>query len=197
MKLTVDFAFEGFKTLKTAPWAVPAWGCIILLAYAIGAAGLLPFAVPTIQKMINNGPVTDPSVVVTLMAQLILPYFLFILALLLAYNIVACAIYRIVLNRPKPNFAWVRLGSDEFRNIVVHILFGFIFMGVYMAALLGGGLAGGLVGYLLSLLNKDLMGLGLFLGIASGVVVMMWVLIRLSLFAIISFDRKQIDLFGS
>ena len=197
MKLTVDFAFEGFKTIQKAGFNIVAWGGLLGLALLIGLGSFVPLALPAILQLSKGGQITDPMAVMGLFSALILPYFLLLIVLLVAYSVVACAVYRVVLGEPKTSFAYLKLGEQEWRNIGVNFLFALIFMAIYLGVLVAGSLAGGLIAVLLSLINKDLAPLGVFVGIAVALVAMVWILIRLSLFSVQTYADKKLNLFGS
>ncbi|EGF90327.1 putative membrane protein [Asticcacaulis biprosthecium C19] len=194
MKLDIEFAFEGFRILRKRPWAVAAWGVVFLLANLIGFGSFVPLALPALIQLFNSsGSAPDPAVIASLIAGLILPYIVLFIVMILAGAVVSCAVFRAALTDEKPGFGYLRLGGDEFRLILVHIIFSLMFVGFYLVC----AIVGGILTFAFSQIDEDLAGLGVGLTILLGLGVMIWLMVRLSLFSVQSFDEKRINLFGS
>lgn len=194
-KLDIEFAFEGFRLLRQRPWVVLLWGTVFLVANIIGFGSFVPLLLPMIEQLSSGPP--DPAMMPGLISRMILPYLILIVVITLGSVIVSCAIYRTVVHGDKGPFGSLRLGGDELRMIAVHLLFGFIFMGLYAVCLLIGGLTGGLLTAAIGTTNQDLAWLGLIPGIVIIIALLVWLMLRLSLFSVQSFDEKRINLFGS
>jgi hypothetical protein len=195
-KLDIEFAFEGFRIISRRPMAVLAWGVVLLIVNVAGFGSFIPLMVPAIEQLAAAGS-PDPTLMPAILARMILPYFILLAVMIIGGAVVSCAIFRTALDGTKGRFGNLRLGGDEVRMIVVHLLFAFVFFGIYLACLLAGGVIGGGLGVALNAVNEDLVAIGVFIGIAVMVALMIWILLRLSLFAVQSFAEKTINLFGS
>ncbi|ESQ91727.1 hypothetical protein ABAC460_05145 [Asticcacaulis sp. AC460] len=196
MRLDIEFAFEGFRIIRKQPLAVAAWGLVFLVANIVGFGALIFFALPTFVQLFSMSAAPDPAVMSGLMLSLIPPYLIMFVVIGVSGAVVSCAVFRAALTDEKPGFGYLRFGGDELRMILIHIIYVLLFLGVYAAlAIVGVALGAGF-----SLIDEDLMPLGVLIAIVAiiaGIGLMIWLMIRLSLFSVQSFDEKRINLFGS
>ena len=202
MALTVDFAFEGFRIIRQRPWLILFWGGILLLEHVASMVILFYVSGPQLLDLIHQIPtlVSDPKTFKTFMqyyGQLDPGIWLMMPIGLLVRAVVVCAIYRSVLDDSKAGFGFVRLGWPELRQVLMIIGFFFITFATEMVCLLAGGIVGGILGFLLNLLAKPLIVVGVVVGIFAGICVFLWILLRLSLLYVQSFDQNRFNFFGS
>ncbi|ESQ76384.1 hypothetical protein [Asticcacaulis sp. AC402] len=193
MRLDIEFVFEGFRIMRKRPWAVAEWGLVFLVANLIGFGSFAALAIPAFIQMSNLSGTPDPAVLAGLFGSLILPYFILFIVMILAGAMVSCAIFRTTLSDDKPGFGYLRLGGDEIRWILSHIVHALLFFAVYAAF----AVVGVALGFVFRLIDENLFGLGIFLAVVLGFGVTVWLMIRLSLFSAQSFAEKRINLFGS
>ncbi len=197
MNLSIDFAFEGFRIIRQRPWLILFWGVILLIGNAAVITTLISMAGPALASLQSPGNSADPAASLAALQHLLPAYGVILPLALLLQSILSCAIFRAVLEKSSSSFGYVRLGGDEIRLIVLYICFIFVMIGAEIVCIGAGAIAGALLGLLLGMVSKTLAGIGMFLGIAAGVIALIWVVLRLSLFAVQSFDQKKINLFGS
>lgn len=197
MALDIDFAFEGFRILKRKPLLIPIWGLVFLLGLVVGLGGLFGLGYPAFQRLTQMGSTPDPTAMMTIMPMLIGPYLILFIAMILSQSVVQCAIFRAALEEPQTTFGYLKLGGDEGRNILVNLVFAIVFMGIYLGVFLACGAVTWVLVTLLTLINKNLAGLGVFVGVLAGICSMFWIMVRLSLHSVQSFEKKRFDLFGS
>ncbi|MGA9657608.1 MAG: hypothetical protein WBQ60_00705 [Asticcacaulis sp.] len=196
MKLTFDFAFEGFRLIRQRPILLAFWGALSLAGYSLMTWILVQQAgVPLseLMTMFAAGTQPDPMAAATLM-QAIIPAFLLCLPVyILMSSILMCAIYRASTQEDGGQFGFLALGQAEIRIMIVRaatmfllgaVLFGGAFVGTILAIIIGAGSAEG---------GKALQALSYIFALGA----MIWTGLRLSLNAPLSFDTQRIDIFGS
>ncbi|MDC7675010.1 hypothetical protein [Asticcacaulis machinosus] len=199
MALTLDFAFEGFRIIRERPMLILFWAPVLLLSQVMSTVILILMAGPEFMAMMemqrNNGA-TDPDAVMSMLSlmQKVTPATAaaFIVSMLFS-AIVLCAVYRAVLGGTGDRAGFLKFGKDELRQIVVSVLllcFVVLLAIVSTIALLilGSVLIGGL-----SVPNTVVASVT---GVVS-VAFYIWLLVRLSLIPVQSFDQGRINFTGS
>ncbi|HVZ29697.1 MAG TPA: hypothetical protein VG839_04845 [Asticcacaulis sp.] len=201
MKLSIDFAFEGFRIVRQKPQVVLAWGVISLIGNGLALYALMAMAGPAFQdlmKMQGSAAATqDPQAVLAVFAKLLPAYGVMILVAVIMGAIITCAVFRCVLESGKGGFGYLALGGDEIRQILLSIVNIFLIVGLELAALLAAGIIGGLIGLVLSMLAKPLAAIGFVVGFVIFIWFFCWGLLRLSLNSAQSFAEKKFNAFGS
>ncbi|ESQ91728.1 hypothetical protein ABAC460_05150 [Asticcacaulis sp. AC460] len=183
MALSLDFAFEGFRTIRERPRLILLWGAVALTGHAVAVASLIHRAGPSIMQMqaLQGSAPADAQRLEGVAAGL--PgVALFFTVYLITGAILATAAARAALNPQDDRWGYLRFGLDEIRMFAVHALM--VLMALFML------MFGGTLGYI-----------GGETGIATGMFaaggVILSLSIRLSLNGPQSLDRKVLDLFGS
>ncbi len=201
MKLSIDFAFEGFRIVRQNPMVILAWGIVSLIVNGIAFYTLIAMAGPALQELMkvqtNPAAAQDPQAVFALLGQLMPALCIAILIGVVVGAVIMCAVLRCVLEPGKGGFGYLALGGDEIRQIVLGIINVFLFFGLYIAALIAATLVGGIVAVVLSLLAKPLAVIGVIVGVVVFIWFFCWAMIRLSLNSAQSFVEKKLNVFGS
>ena len=184
---TTDAAFEGFRLTREQPRAVAAWAGLFVVFSLISAWLLVSTVGP--QFMSLQAASQNPTGLSEADAAKILPFYAMVMPVLLVFwSVILCAIYRTVLRPAEGGLGRLRFGADEFRMISLTVILwvlmalGFFFVGLFASlgmAAAGGGVAVNLFG-----------ALSLTGGLALGV----WVLVRLSLAAPMTFVTGELHL---
>ncbi len=188
-----DAAFEGFRIIQREPKSVLAW---IAFQIVVGLLVVLPFVLVLLWLGLDRvAPGTAPSG--ALLSGIILCGLILAPLMLLMVSVMTCAVYRCVLRPDDQGLFRMRLGGDEVRVALLWLILSLFAVGVYVAAVLvfvflgvafGAGSQGG--GSATGVLVLVLMGLA-FLG------AFIWVAVRLSLAAPMTFAQGKLQVFGS
>ena len=211
MPLSLDFAFEGFRIIREKPKLVLFWGLVLLIGGVLIQILMVAIAGPDFDRMQALGPERvmtlmaapnpDPAMMAMMQRGAVaslaaIPIFLVTSAIL------SCAVFRAIWiqgsgsmqgsevgARANDRFGYLTVGADEVRQLIVTVLYyllGFIlFLAVSIAASLVASVTGAAAPAVAGALTL------------AGLVVVFLIMVRLSLCAVQSFDRKTIDLFGS
>jgi hypothetical protein len=187
-----DTAFEGFRITRERPAAVGVWILIEIVVLAITA--LIMAGNPAYAQMaaLMSNAQADPQATIaalrvlapSLMSTALMTTPLSVVASIILRN----AVYRAVLRPSEHNLAYLRVGLDEVRVLLVTlaialIAMGLTFLGTFAVALLASlGTAGALFGGL---------------AMVATVVGVFYVVLRLSLAGPQTFAERRIDLRGS
>lgn len=190
-----EAAFEGFRLTREHPRAVVAWA-IAYFAFTLGIAILTIAwtgkdfaALQTLSQAAN--PDADELLGVL---QKLTPYFLVVLPLqVVFFAVLNCAIYRAVLRPDERGMGYFHLGPDEFRMVALAIIMFLLWLFAIFLVVFVGGLAAGTLGVFGGQAGAFLGGL---VG-AAAVGTAIWVLVRLSLAAPMTFDQRRLVVFGS
>jgi hypothetical protein len=178
----------AFGLIRERPGAVAVWGVVYivgtLVSYAIG--GLIMGA-----GMMMPGQPVDPTTMMAPGAGVFLGAFLLYLLQFLLSIVLINAVYRALLRPSESSFAFLRIGSDEFRMVGLAIIF---FVGLIIFYLLMmlvmvvlGFLGGAVVG------NDGPVAVVLgFLLVLGFMAALTWLFVRLSLVFPMTFHRRRI-----
>jgi hypothetical protein len=208
MKLSIDFAFEGFRIIRHRPVVIPIWGTFLLISNGLIMAlffymAWTPFMefLPTIQTLSQAGGNPDMTTFMQAYEHFygrIMPaYFLLIAFSIVIQAVISCAIYRTVLDRPEKSFGSLRLGADELRQVGVRLVFIILSMAIAMACEIAAIVVGGIVGLVFWSISHDLVWIGVAVFMLIYLGGLIWIFTKLSLYSVQTFDEKKINLFGS
>ncbi len=196
MKLSTDFAFEGFRIIRQRPTVVLFWGIVMLVSNVAAIFVLQACSGDAMQQMGSVTSTTPPEVILAILGKLLPGYAAALPIMIVSSAVLWCAVFRIVNHDGPIRFGGLRFGIDELRQCVVFLLFYLILFGVYLAVIFVGGVVAGLFGTLLMMISPVLAGVADVLIIVAAVVGFMWVFARLSLALPQSFDQRRINMFG-
>lgn len=198
-----EAAFAGFRLLAREPVAGLAWAGV-MLAFGLVLGGLMVLAVgPAMTEIMTAGPKTDPAAQLSLLGRVAPIYALVLPLSLLLYAVFYAAVNRAVLRPGERGLAYLRLGADELRQVGVLFLYGVVLFAIYivvavvMAVLLVVlGVAASAAGQTPGGAFGPAVLIGLLIGFGFMAVVL-FVAVRLSLCTSLTFDKGEVDLFGS
>jgi hypothetical protein len=193
MAVPVTAAFEGFRIIRRRPVLMLFWGALILIGNALAFGAIIYWGGDALMSLFSAGPALedDPQLMLSIMADLAGPYVLMLLIMIFGQAILNCAVFRAVDEAPQTSFGYLRLGRDEWRLILLSILFFLLSMGVNIAS----SLVGMFIGLPLGLLMGE--DSGKLMAKLISLALYFYVLIRLSLCFVQSYDEQKINLFGS
>ena len=190
-----DVAFTGFRFVREHPRTVAIWAAIQLtFSLLMGLAMVFVFR-PFLDRMhgLSAAGPPNPAGVPGLMAAFLPIWFLGMAFVLGLYAVVYAAMARAVLQPDQERFAYLRLGGDELRQMLMQLLFCALAIGAYIVVLM----AVGIVFLLVSLVARAAGPLA-YTSLAIGIVgAWIYLLVRLSLASPLTFDRGRVDVLGS
>lgn len=194
---SLDFAFEGFRIIRSKPHVVLAWGLLLLIGNSLALYALTSMAGPALQSLqhlqAQSPAAVDQAAVMALMPPILSAYAIALPILVITDSLAACAVYRAVLGREDGKFAYLGLGMAEVRQIVAGILFLLIILALMLACLICVSVVAGILAAVTGVSSAAL-------GYLSGFIAMAFVavfVLRLSFFGVQTFDEGRINLFGS
>jgi hypothetical protein len=194
MKLSIDFAFAGFDIVKKHPVAVLLWGVAAMVFGLVASVLMVAMAGPAIMALQAQGetPATDPSQVFGQLGAMAPGWLLAMVIGLLSTAIIQCAVFRSQLRPDDGGFAFMKLGGDEVRQIVVTILYFLAFMVFYLLfAIVVGILA------VTTRLLGEAGGIAMIFVVIGAFVAFLYIVSRWSLVLVQSYDERKINIFGS
>lgn len=200
MKLSIDFAFEGFRIVRQRPQIILFWGLFLALGMVLGFGAFIGLAAgPFVElmKLSTTGGSANPQVAMAIFGQLFVPYIIFLLVMCVVQSIISCGVFRISLGHKNLSFGALRFGSDELRQVAVNIIFFLLFLVAYIALIIVDTILSLILSLILGALSQSLIVVGVafnFVFLLGGI---LWLYSRMSLYAVQSFDQKKINMFGS
>jgi len=189
-----DAAFSGFRVVAERPWAVGIWGAlqfVVTLAFNLFIAVSAGVASAKLTQLSLQPPARDPSAALGLFQQ-VAPSYLVIFAAWLVFSAVLYAAMNRAIFRPRESaFGYLRLASDELKQLGLFALIA----GLGLAAYLAFGLAAMVLIVFIALIVGD--GVALALGVALLLPVFLcgltYFAVRLSLASPMTFMTGRID----
>lgn len=196
MKLDTEFAFEGFRLLRSNPKLIVIWGLVRFAFTALVFWLMITMLGDTLRQLesYNKNPGGDPTAIFGTLAQMGPFYGLISLLGCVVGAVLLAANYRAVLGVHSEGLGYLRLGMDELRIAVVLFLTGIILILVYIALIIIGVITGTLVS---QVGQPILTGIVAVLLVIGGLWELFYIMTRLSLNSVQSFDEGKINLFGS
>jgi hypothetical protein len=190
-----EAAFEGFRLTREHPRAVLVWAFayfIFTMALAILTVAWVGkdfAALQALSRDVNPDPVEMARAF-----EKLAPFLLVVIPLQVAsFAVLNCAIYRSVLRPAESGLAYFRLGQDEMRMVALFIILFLLWLAALFIVTIAVTLAAGTLGVFGG-------GVGAFMGslVDIGVFsVAIWVFVRLSMAAPMTFDQGRLVVFGS
>lgn len=196
MKLSVDFAFEGFRIIRQRPQVILFWGVVALLTYTLNLFILQAVAGTALQDMQVASQAKDTAAILAAFSKLAPAYAVLIPIGLISNAITACAVFRASSGNPGM-FGGLRLGADEFRQIGVNILFFLIMLGLYIVVIIVGAVIAALLSAVAMMMSPAIGTVVMVIVIIGVVGVFLWFIARLSLAPAQSFAERRITMFDS
>ncbi|EGF90326.1 putative membrane protein [Asticcacaulis biprosthecium C19] len=198
-KLNIDFAFEGFRIIRERPWLIPVWGVVLLIFSFASTAALIQFAGPALAELeaMSANPSSDPAQAMAVFGPIGQIYAVAMPLGLLVQAVIACAVYRSVLQPSASSFGFLRLGTAELLQIGLYIVLALMFLAAFLASLLAGVVVGGILSVVLGLIALPLAFIGVVVGVVLAYGGVIWIMIRFSLAGVQSFAEKKFNPFGS
>lgn len=114
-------AFEGFRVTRNQPMAVLAWGGVWLLGLMAMGVAMMPAMMPFAEEIVAAGG--DPEALSAGAQAAILSALWYMAPIgLLVQALLAPALYRAVLKPEARRFAYLRIGMDEVRALVIFVV---------------------------------------------------------------------------
>ena len=187
-----DAAFTGFRVAREHPRALLVWAAASVILQLVIQSAMIGMAGPAMTQLTAffASAATDPGHVdmqkFMLVYEGILPAYLVILPISLAFGaVVSAAMNRVVLRPAEERFGYFRLGGDELRQLGLAVLLGLLFF--------AGGTIFTIVTGLLAAVAKPLAALGALAAVCA----VIFVFVRLSLASALTFQTAKVNLFGS
>lgn len=186
-----DAAFEGFRLTRERPRTVLVWAVLCFLV-SICSAVYLTTAGREASALLEAGPADTPDPVA--LGQMVSVLFPMMVFGLLFQCLMAAAVYRVTLRPEDRGFAFLKLGMDEVRLVLLTFVYFLLALAAVIAAVLVAGLIAALV----------MMVAGQGAGAMMGIVIEFFILgvlfytaVRLSLAPAITFAEHRLAIFDS
>ncbi len=192
---TTDVAFAGFRVVREhwglfAIWcALALTGSLFFPAFLVALSGQDIVRLQTLAATGNK----DTTLALQAVSRLLPSYLVIFVVALLLNGVVYAAVNRVVLHPEDRRSAYLRLGMDELRQLMLQVLTVVTFVCFYVGFLLIALIAG----LVASTLGKDVSALVNALMVAGVLLGFTWAAIRLSLSSPLTFATGRVDLFGS
>jgi hypothetical protein len=186
----VDSAFSGFSLITKRPMLILAWSGLYLLAGAVLAGLAFLLAGPSLMSLGSMGDDPDPAAVVAAFSGLGALLLLLFPALIIMSAVFLAAVYRSIIRPEEKKFAYVALGGDEWRLVLLGLAYFALY--ILVVAIFAGVIFGASL-----VVGETMKGLMIFLAILGGIVGFIFLGVRLSLSGVQTFAEKRLNLFGS
>ena len=175
-----EAAFEGFRVTRRNPGVVLIWAGVWLIGLILMMAVILPLMAPWMDEIVaaeGSASALTPGA----RRAMQMATFAAIPVGLLLQALIMPAVYRAVLHPHQKGFAWLRIGRDEGRMLVVLLVLGIVSVALNLAGTpLQQWAAGSLAFPLRLLLSLALFALSIFISV------------RLSMIAPVTFARREL-----
>ncbi len=200
MKLSIDFAFEGFRIVRQRPFVILLWGFVLLIGMVLGYGSFFAMAGSQLLPLIDAikaGENANHEQIVSIVAA-VFPALLVAVVIVSLFQIVLkCAIFRMSFGTKDTSFGGLRFGSDELRLIGASLLYFIVALGVEIGLALGSLIVTTVLTMGFNAISPGLGGLGVFITIILRYGLQIWFICKMSLFSAQTFDEKRVNVFGS
>ncbi|MDC7684294.1 hypothetical protein PQU92_13475 [Asticcacaulis sp. BYS171W] len=197
MALSVDFAFEGFRIIRERPILIAWWGAVLLVGVVLSTALLMSVAGPEWNALIQGQVPEDPQKAADIMLRFGPAYLLTLMMSLIFNAVITCGVYRAVLGGHSPRFGYLRLGADEVRQIVLYFILLFLVLVVGLTCAVVLSIVGGLLSMIAGAVMSALVPLVGALTFLAAVMANIWLMVRLSMVSVQSFEERHLNITGS
>jgi hypothetical protein len=185
-----DAAFAGFRVVREHYRALIFW---VPLAFVI-ALTISAIFIGVGGRIIDTQALqADPSQALTLMNQMAPAFLATSAAAFIANAIIYAAMNRVILFPQDSAFGFLRLGADELRQLGLMLLLTILFAGIYLGLVI----VAALLAVVATLGGKILGLIVMAMVVATAICLMVFLAVRLSLAAAVTFDTKRVGLRGS
>ncbi|ADU12920.1 hypothetical protein [Asticcacaulis excentricus] len=197
MASSVDFAFEGFRIIRERPILIAWWGAVLLVALILSTALLMSVAGPEWNALIQGQVPNEPEKAAELLVRLGPAYVLALMVTLVFSAIITCAVYRAVLGGHSPQFGFLRLGADEVRQMALSFVLAVVIIVVTLLITVVLAILGGLLSLLVGAVSQAVAPVVGVLTAIAAMIFNIWLMVRLSMVSVQSFDEGHFNLTGS
>lgn len=200
-----DAALTGLRLLAREPATAAVWAALYLLFCLVGAGGLALAVGPAMQTLAahqRTGTPLDPAANLALMSRILPVEGLFLLAFLAFFALLSAAVNRSVLRPGAGRIGRLGLGGNEGRQVLLFLILGVLFFLLYVVLVVVAAIFGALVGIAAgggrvpAAAPGPMFAVFVLAGLAV-LLVLAFVATRFSLAAPLTFDRGEVDAFGS
>jgi hypothetical protein len=173
-----------------------AWAGLQLLHSAFFGALATVIAGPALMQLRQiqaAGQKPDPAVTLGLLQQMGPMFLITIPLLMIFYPVLYAAMARAGLRPDDDRYAFLRLGADEGRQLLLFLLWFAVAIGCEIVLIIALILVGVVVGFA----AKALASVAIAVGVIAALGFVLFALVRLSLAFPLSFDSHRVNLFGS
>ena len=192
-----DAAFTGFRVVWERPWAVAIWAGLQFVAnfalnvFMVASAGPL---LMRFSQLRASGATPDPNTVFDLFRQFAPTYVVMLIGALVLTAVLYAAMNRAVMRPAESRFGYLRLASDELRQLGLLAALLALALGLYIALVIAAMLVAVLLGLALGQAGAALAVAGLLGAVLVGFI---YVGVRFSLASPMTFATGRINVFGS
>jgi len=189
-----EAAFTGFGVLRRHPLAAIVWSFVSVVFLGVVLllfGGALITAIMTVAR-VGNGDTPPAATILELIGGSIGFFLVLLIGLTLLSAIITCAVFRAVLEPNASSFFYMRLGASELWLILVNIVLGLLMFAVSLAMAIPLGI--------ITLMTAHSVETSLVVRIIGQLVingVTIWLRLRLSMSAPMTFADRQFRLFES
>lgn len=194
-----DAALEGFRITREKPRLLLRWAVVYTLATLLSTVLLITYAGDTLMALraAEESGETDPAFAVQALLKL-LP--LSLLGLVFT-SVIGAASFRVILRPEDDRFAYLRLGADEWRLVLLTLMFIALWIGATFVVVLALGIVGAIIGAIAAVAMGEgalemVAALGALISLAV-FPVWVWLLVKFSLAWPMTFAERRIQLFRS
>lgn len=199
-----EAAFEGFRLAREKPGLISSLAVFQLIVNVIAVALLFLVLGPHLKALkawfeaLSTQP--TPNLSPDILDTILRLYAIIIPIALLSQSMVLCAVYRAILRPSDKGLGYVKLSADELRMMALMIAFMVLFTIVYIVAVLLSAIVFGILGAILGAMTHQgesgAVG-GALIGYIVALLAMIWVGVRLSLAAPMTFSERKIRILES
>ncbi len=191
-----EAAFEGFRIIRREPKAAVVWAAVLVIFSIVSLLAMLPFMRGVMASGAAGASPQSTTQAIAFAGQMGRLYLVMIPLYLVVASVFSAAVYRSILRPEEKGLARLRLGGDELRLAGLWVLMGLFFVVILLAV----GIVLGLVIAGLSFAARGSSAWLELLPLLMWLVAMcawVWIGVRLSFAAPLTFARRRIDIFGS
>jgi hypothetical protein len=193
-----DAAFTGFRVVAERPWVVAIWAALQLVVSLAFELFVAYSAGPAFTKLGQIGlqpPGGDPAAVLDLFRQAAPTYLVLFVASLVLNAVLYAAMNRAILRPTESRFGYLRLATDELRQLGLFAIFAGLGVAAYIALLFIAMVLVVIIGLVAG--ESMAFALGLAVMLPAIICAFVFLAVRLSLASPMTFETRKIDLVGS